>query len=156
VTTRAEVIRNTLFSSVGTYTEYFLGMLVSIIIARHLGPGDFGTYSLVVWLVACGVIATNAGSTTTMIKFIAELRGSGAIVHNNRVVDDGNVITSGGLSAGLDLGLWLIEREVGPDLARAVADILEYRPHHDVWQSRPVHAARGEALVADRPTTHLP
>jgi transcriptional regulator GlxA family with amidase domain len=46
------------------------------------------------------------------------------------------------LSAGLNLGLWLIEREVGPDLARTVADILEYRPHNDVWQSRVVPAAR--------------
>ncbi|MET0226038.1 MAG: polysaccharide biosynthesis C-terminal domain-containing protein [Dokdonella sp.] len=77
MTTRAQAMRNTLFSSVGIYTEYFLGMIVSIVIARHLGPNDFGTYSLVVWLVACGVTATNAGTTTTMIKFIAEVRGGG-------------------------------------------------------------------------------
>ncbi|MEO5561251.1 MAG: oligosaccharide flippase family protein [Dokdonella sp.] len=77
MSTRTETVRNTLFSSVGLYTEYFLGMFVSILIARHLGPHDFGTYSLVIWLVACGVTATNAGTTTTMIKFIAELRGSG-------------------------------------------------------------------------------
>jgi len=76
VNQRANTIRNTLFSSVGIYTEYILGMMVSIIMARHLGPDDFGTYSLIVWLVACGVTATNAGTTTTMIKFIAELRGS--------------------------------------------------------------------------------
>lgn len=73
---RSETIRNTLFSSVGVYTEYLLGMVVSILIARHLGPSDFGTYSLVVWLVSCGVTVTNAGTTTTMIKFVAELRGS--------------------------------------------------------------------------------
>ena len=36
--TRAHIIRNTMFSSVGIYTEYFLGMLTSIFIARHLGP----------------------------------------------------------------------------------------------------------------------
>jgi len=77
VNTRAQTVRNTLFSSVGIYTEYFLGMLVSIIIARHLGPHDFGTYSLVVWFVAIGVTATNSGTTTAVIKFIAELRGSG-------------------------------------------------------------------------------
>lgn len=75
--TRAQALRNTLFSSVGIYTEYFLGMLVSIVIARHLGPHDFGTYSLVIWLVAIGIIATNSGTTTAVIKFIAELRGSG-------------------------------------------------------------------------------
>ncbi|HJT99195.1 MAG TPA: oligosaccharide flippase family protein [Rhodanobacteraceae bacterium] len=77
MSTRAQAMRNTLFSSVGIYTEYFLGMLVSIIIARHLGPHDFGTYSLVVWFVAIGVTATNSGTSTAAIKFIAELRGSG-------------------------------------------------------------------------------
>ena len=76
MSTRSDAVRNTLFSSIGVYTEYILGMLVSILIARHLGPADFGIYSLVVWLVSCGVTLTNAGSTTTMIKFVAELRGS--------------------------------------------------------------------------------
>ena len=75
--TRSAVIRNTLFSSVGIYTEYFLGMLTSIIIARHLGPAHFGAYSLVVWLVATGVAITNSGVASAVIKFVAELRGAG-------------------------------------------------------------------------------
>ncbi|HEY9541505.1 MAG TPA: oligosaccharide flippase family protein [Luteimonas sp.] len=75
--TRSTIVRNTLFSSVGIYTEYFLGMLTSIIIARHLGPADFGTYSLVIWLVATGVVITNAGVSSAVIKFVAELRGAG-------------------------------------------------------------------------------
>ena len=75
--TRDKVIRNTLFSSVGIYTEYFLGMLTSIIIARHLGPADFGAYSLVIWLVAVGIVITNSGVSSAVIKFVAELRGAG-------------------------------------------------------------------------------
>lgn len=75
--TRTKVIRNTLFSSVGIYTEYFLGMLASIIIARSLGPADFGAYSLVIWLVATGVVITNSGVSSAVIKFVAELRGAG-------------------------------------------------------------------------------
>ena len=75
--TRDQVIRNTLFSSLGIYTEYFLGMLTSIIIARHLGPTDFGAYSLVIWLVATGVVITNSGVASAIIKFVAELRGAG-------------------------------------------------------------------------------
>ena len=74
--TRDQVIRNTLFSSLGIYTEYFLGMLTSIIIARHLGPADFGAYSLVIWLVATGVVITNSGVASAIIKFVAELRGA--------------------------------------------------------------------------------
>lgn len=77
MSTRGQVIRNTLFSSVGIYTEYFLGMLTSIIIARHLGPTHFGAYSLVIWLVATGVVITNSGVASAVIKFVAELRGAG-------------------------------------------------------------------------------
>jgi O-antigen/teichoic acid export membrane protein len=77
MSTRGQVIRNTLFSSVGIYTEYFLGMLTSIVIARHLGPADFGAYSLVIWLVATGVVVTNSGIASAVIKFVAELRGAG-------------------------------------------------------------------------------
>lgn len=75
--TRAHTLRNTFFSSVGLYTEYVLGMLTSIIIARHLGPDEYGAYSLVIWLVAVGVATTNSGTASAAIKFVAELRGSG-------------------------------------------------------------------------------
>ena len=75
--TRSHTLRNTLYSSVGMYTEYVLGMLTSIIIARHLGPDDFGEYSLVIWLVAMGVAITNSGTASAAIKFVAESRGSG-------------------------------------------------------------------------------
>jgi O-antigen/teichoic acid export membrane protein len=77
MTVRAQALRNTMFSSVGIYTEYFLGMLTSIFIARHLGPTDYGGYSAVIWLVAMGVAITNAGTASAVIKFVAELRGSG-------------------------------------------------------------------------------
>ncbi|MGS1078618.1 oligosaccharide flippase family protein [Pseudoxanthomonas beigongshangi] len=73
---RSRTLSNTLFSSVGTYTEYVLGMLTSIVIARHLGPDGFGTYSLVIWLVAMGVAITNSGTASAAIKFVAELRGT--------------------------------------------------------------------------------
>lgn len=75
--TRTLTLKNTLFSSVGLYTEYVLGMLTSIVIARHLAPDGYGTYSLVIWLVGMGVATTNSGTATAAIKFIAELRGSG-------------------------------------------------------------------------------
>jgi O-antigen/teichoic acid export membrane protein len=76
MTARAQALRNTMFSSVGIYTEYFLGMLTSIFIARHLGPNDYGAYSAIIWLVAMGVAMTNAGTASAVIKFVAELRGS--------------------------------------------------------------------------------
>lgn len=77
MTLRARTLRNTLFSSVAMYTEFALGMLTSIIIARHLGPEGFGAYSAVIWLVGMGVAATNSGTASAAIKFVAELRGGG-------------------------------------------------------------------------------
>lgn len=77
MSTRSATLRNTLFSSVGMYTEYLLGMLTSIFIARHLSPDGFGVYSMVIWLVAMGVATTNSGTASSAIKFVAELRGAG-------------------------------------------------------------------------------
>ena len=75
--TRLHTLRNTLFSSVGMYTEFVLGMLTSIVIARHLGPESFGVYSALIWLIGLGICVTNSGTASTMIKFIAEARGAG-------------------------------------------------------------------------------
>jgi O-antigen/teichoic acid export membrane protein len=68
------LLHSTAFSSVAIYTEYLLGMVVSIIIARHLQPAGFGSYSVVVWMVALGVVFTNSGTATAAIRFVAELR----------------------------------------------------------------------------------
>lgn len=77
MSTRSKTLRNTMFSSAGLYTEYVLGMLTSIVIARHLGPDRYGVYSLAIWLVAMGVAMTNSGTAGGAIKFVAELRGAG-------------------------------------------------------------------------------
>lgn len=77
MSTRAHTLRNAMFSSLGLYTEFALGMLTSIAIARHLGPHFFGAYSGAVWLMAMGTAIANAGTASAAIKFIAELRGDG-------------------------------------------------------------------------------
>src|SRR5690606_8039224 len=75
--TRSATLRNTAFSSIGMYTEYLLGMVTSVVIARHLGPDGFGVYGLLIWLVAMGVATANSGTASSAIKFVAELRGAG-------------------------------------------------------------------------------
>lgn len=76
---RSRALSDTAFASLGLYAEYLFGLVASILTARALGPHDLGTYSLGVWIVATGVVIANAGITTAAIKFIAELRGSGAL-----------------------------------------------------------------------------
>jgi len=50
----------------------------------------------------------------------------GAHVVEGRVVDDGDVLSAGGVTSGLDLALHLVEREAGAELAGRVAAEIEY------------------------------
>ncbi|MNX95631.1 Isonitrile hydratase [compost metagenome] len=64
------------------------------------------------------------------------LGATGAIPVDARIVDDGDLITAGGVTSGLDLGLYLLEREFGPRIARAVEKLFEYERRGTVWQAR--------------------
>ncbi len=48
-----------------------------------------------------------------------------------RWVDDGPVVTASGVSAGTDMGVALIQRIWGDDMARQVAEFAEYTWHED-------------------------
>ncbi len=62
-----------------------------------------------------------------------QLRAAGTTVLDERVVDDGDVVTAGGPSCGIDLALWLTEREAGPEVAARTADGIHYEWTHAVW-----------------------
>ncbi len=65
---------------------------------------------------------------------LEDLGRSGAQVIDARVVDDGEIVTSAGVTSGLDLGLHLLSRVAGPEVARVVAAEMEHTPGH-VYQS---------------------
>jgi transcriptional regulator GlxA family with amidase domain len=60
--------------------------------------------------------------------FLEQLRGYGADPVGGRYVEDGKVITAAGVSAGIDMALYLVSREVGPEVAQAVQLGIEYDP----------------------------
>ena len=66
---------------------------------------------------------------------LAELAELGADLTEARVVDDGDVLTAGGVTSGLDLALWLTERFAGASVAAAVERRLEYERRGVVWRS---------------------
>jgi transcriptional regulator GlxA family with amidase domain len=72
--------------------------------------------------------------TTTNHSAIEELRAAGAQIIPARVVDDGDVITAGGLTSGLDLALWLVERFLNPQIANTLEGRLEYERRGTVWR----------------------
>jgi transcriptional regulator GlxA family with amidase domain len=91
-------------------------------------------------LAAAGL--TRGRRVTTHHDALDELRATGAqLVDGARVVDDGDLLTAAGVTAGLDLALWIVERMYGSAVAEAVASEIEHP------RVRDVHRALGE----DRP-----
>ncbi len=78
-------------------------------------------------LARAGVL--DGRTATTHYARLDELREQHPEVHvvdGLRVVDEGDVITAGGVTAGIDLGLHLVERYYGGELAATVAEVMEY------------------------------
>jgi transcriptional regulator GlxA family with amidase domain len=68
---------------------------------------------------------------TTYWGEVAALRDSGLaaeVVDDERWVRDGKIVTAAGVSAGIDMSLWLVGELLGPDEARRVRRDVEYDP----------------------------
>ncbi|HET9111408.1 MAG TPA: DJ-1/PfpI family protein [Ktedonobacterales bacterium] len=74
---------------------------------------------------------------TTHHSALGDLRASGAEVIAARVVDDGDIISAGGVTSGLDLALWLVERFFGAVLTAAIEGQIEYERRGTVWRANP-------------------
>lgn len=119
-----------------------------------LVPGGAGTRReednpvLLEWLRAVGTRATWVTSVCTGAALLAAAglaRGKRVTTHwsyvetlrqrddltvleQRRYVRDGNVVTAAGVSAGIDMALWLVGAMHGPDFARGVQRWIEYDP----------------------------
>lgn len=67
---------------------------------------------------------------TTHWGFVQTLRERGDVTVLERVrwVRDGNLVTAAGVSAGIDMALWLVGQIYGVDVARKVQRGIEYDP----------------------------
>lgn len=67
---------------------------------------------------------------TTFWGFIDDLRKRGdvTVLDGPRYVRDGNLVTSAGVSAGIDMALWLVGQIHSPDVARRVQRGIQYEP----------------------------
>jgi transcriptional regulator GlxA family with amidase domain len=80
-------------------------------------------------LAAAGLL--DGKRITTYHDAIDELRNGGRaadVLAGVRYVRDGNVITSAGVSAGIDMTLWLLGQLTSPAFARQVQADIEYFP----------------------------
>ena len=81
-------------------------------------------------LATAGV--TDGRRAVTHASAMEELRESGAEVVDARVVDDGDLLTAGGVTSGLDLALYIVEQEFGAEIADRVATVIEYERRYEV------------------------
>jgi len=68
---------------------------------------------------------------TTHWAAIGEVRKrgeAGEVVEGRRWVVDGNLVTSAGVSAGIDMAIWLVAQLHGEEMAKAVVRMMEYDP----------------------------
>jgi transcriptional regulator GlxA family with amidase domain len=91
-------------------------------------------------LAMAGLIEGRNAVTHTLGMDVLDATGVTAI--RARVVDDGDLISAGGVTSGLDLALYLLDRDFGPAIARSVEQMFEYERRGTVWQDR------GRAAIA--------
>ncbi len=118
----------------GAWAEAERGALPDEIARRH----DAGT--TVAGVCTGGMVMARAGvlagrPAVTHHGALADLEATDATVVDARVVDDGDVLTAGGITSGLDLALYLVEREFGTGIADAVAERMAYERQGSVYRS---------------------
>ena len=81
-------------------------------------------------LVLHGAGLTKGKRVTTYWGFVDQLRERGdvTVIDNMRYVQDGNLVTAAGVSAGIDMALWLVGQIHTPEFARRVQQYIEYFP----------------------------
>ncbi|MCX4856146.1 DJ-1/PfpI family protein [Streptomyces canus] len=108
-------------------------VLRDLVRAQEAGVTVAGVCTGVLVLSAAGL--TKGRPCTTHHLGKADLAAQGGKVIDARVVDDGNLVTAGGVTSGIDLALWILARELGASVALAVESIMEYEQRGTVWRS---------------------
>jgi transcriptional regulator GlxA family with amidase domain len=110
----------------GAWAEYQKGELTPLLVAAA------SRASLIAGVCTGTMLWAHAGVITgrrasTHHSALEELGELGVDVVPERVVDDGDLITCGGVTSGLDLALWLVARELNEVLAQQIAKGIEYK-----------------------------
>lgn len=109
----------------GAWTEVQKGTILDVVKASH------ATGTVIATVCTGSLVLGKAGllkgrKATTNHGAVKELIDCGSKYIAARVVDDGDIITAAGITASLDLGLWLVERFVSQQAAQAVSAGLEF------------------------------
>ncbi|MFB6256278.1 MAG: DJ-1/PfpI family protein [Haloplanus sp.] len=109
----------------GAWAEAEKGLVPDAVAAHHAAGATVAAVCTGGMLLArAGVL--DGRPAVTHGGALDDLRATDAEAVEERVVDDGDVVTAGGITSGIDLALHLVERYADAATADAVADRLEY------------------------------
>jgi transcriptional regulator GlxA family with amidase domain len=89
-------------------------------------------------LHAAGPARGRRVATERPLEDALQALGDVTVVRDARYVVDGNLVTSQGVSAGIDMALWLVGRLHGRDHARAVRRGIQYEPAPPYLADEPI------------------
>jgi transcriptional regulator GlxA family with amidase domain len=96
---------------------------------RRVDRGTTWTTSVCTGSLLLGAAGLLEGrKATSHWMFLEQLRAYGAEPLGGRYVEDGKIVTAAGVSAGIDMALYLVGREAGPEIAQAIQLGIEYDP----------------------------
>jgi transcriptional regulator GlxA family with amidase domain len=111
----------------GAWAEARRGVLPPLIAQRHAAGARIASVCTGAFLVAAGGLLEGRPAITHW-KALDELEAMGVrVIRDARVVDDGDIISAGGVTSGLDLALWIVEQEKGREAADDIAAEIEYQ-----------------------------
>jgi transcriptional regulator GlxA family with amidase domain len=119
----------------GAWAEFQRGVLPPVIAQRHAAGARIASVCTGAFLVAAAGLLDGRPAITHW-KAVDDLEAMGIrVIRDARVVDDGDIITSGGVTSGLDLALWIVEQEKGREAAAEVAAEIEHRRDERIWRA---------------------
>jgi transcriptional regulator GlxA family with amidase domain len=120
---------------VGAWGEIQKGELPKLLAARRAGGTRMASVCTgAMILSAAGITAGREVTTHSVAR--AALRAEGGWVVDARVVDDGDLVSSAGVTACIDLALWLVERLASAEAADKARRLLEWDNEPNVHRGR--------------------
>jgi transcriptional regulator GlxA family with amidase domain len=116
-------------NAAGARAEADRGDIPAALARRHAAGGRVGSVCTGAMLLAAAGLLSGRPATTHH-SALDDLRAAGADVREDeRVVDDGDIVTAAGVTSGIDLALHLVSQARGDRVAAAAAREIEW--HHE-------------------------
>jgi transcriptional regulator GlxA family with amidase domain len=119
----------------GAWAEVQRGVLPTVIAQRHAAGARIASVCTGAFLLAAAGLLEGRPAITHW-NDVDTLEAMGVrVIRDARVVDDGDIVTAGGVTSGIDLALWIVEQEKGREAADEVAAELVHRRDERVWRA---------------------